>query len=372
MKNFNLPSDYRPYIDKYFLRAKEILQKENLNPMVKVQVFIRKGEVRAYGIDEAIAILLKYSDIEKTGHIYSLEEGDNFKPGETLMIIEAPIKSIIDLETMYLGVLSAETTIQNDKKDIEPSLVQLNMRKIVNLIGNRPVSYFGARHWRYNLDGMIASSCKLGGATNCSTDFGARVGFSKPFDKGIGTIPHSLEAIYHWKYGLRNAVLKSTEAFDRIINQVVPRIALVDYANLEITDSIRVAESLKERLYGIRIDTCGENTMQGAYIMEIPEMPFWYGNGVTVSGVVKVRKALNERGFESVKIILSSGFGNPDKVKEFIKCEEREGMKLFDGLGVGGVFDSRMATADVVEVEGKEIHKVGRVYKPNGKLKKVF
>ena len=371
MKNFNLPIDYRPYIDKYFIRAKEVLQKEKLNPIVKVQVFIRKGGVKVYGIDEAIAILTKYSDIEKTGHIYSLKEGDKFKLGETLMIIEAPIQSIIDLETMYLGVLSAETTIQNDNKDINLSEIKDGMGKIVNLAGNRPISYFGARHWRYDRDYEISKVCHLAGAENCSTDSGAK-GYAYPFSKGIGTIPHSLEAIYHWKYGLRNAVLKSTEAFDRIIDSIVPRIALVDYANLEIADSIRVAESLKERLYGIRIDTCGENAMQDGYIMETPEMPFWYGNGVTVSGVAKVRKALIDKGFENVKVILSSGFGNPDKVKQFIKFEEREGMKLFDGLGVGGVFDSRMATADVIEVEGKETHKAGRVYKPNRRLERIF
>ena len=61
MKNFNLPKDYKPYIDKYFLRAKTILKKENLNPIVKIQVFIRKGNCKVYGINEAIAILTKYA-----------------------------------------------------------------------------------------------------------------------------------------------------------------------------------------------------------------------------------------------------------------------------------------------------------------------
>ena len=61
MKNFNLPRDYRPYIDKYFLRAKEILKQDCLNPIVKYQVFIRKGDCKVYGINETKAILTKYS-----------------------------------------------------------------------------------------------------------------------------------------------------------------------------------------------------------------------------------------------------------------------------------------------------------------------
>lgn len=368
MKNFNLPIDYRPYIDKYFLRAKEILQKENLNPMVKAQVFIRLGGCFVKGINEAIEILCKYSDIEKTGQIYSLFEGDYFEPGETLMIIEAPIQTIIDLETMYLGVLSAETTLYNDKKEINLAEVTSNMKKIVDLAGDRPVSYFGARHWRYSYDSAIAMACMLGGAKNCSTDAGAQAWGEGC--RGIGTIPHALEAIYHWKYGLEQAVVEATKAFDKYIDKSIPRIALVDYANREIFDSIVTATELGGNLYGIRIDTCGENVMQGAF--EEPKVKYWDGTGVTATGVYEVRESLNDCRLKDVKIILSSGFGNPAKVKAFIDFEKEFDTKLFDGLGVGGVFPSRMATMDIIEVEGKEIHKVGRNPKPNDRLRKVF
>ncbi|KKL69497.1 hypothetical protein LCGC14_2114280, partial [marine sediment metagenome] len=71
---FNLPKDHKPYIDKYFLRAKEILQKDGLNPVVKAQVFIRKGTCRVYGINEAIAILNKYNPNPKNMTICSLQE----------------------------------------------------------------------------------------------------------------------------------------------------------------------------------------------------------------------------------------------------------------------------------------------------------
>ena len=41
-------------------------------------------------------------------------------------------------------------------------------------------------------------------------------------------------------------------------------------------------------------------------------------------------------------------------------------------LGVGGVFESRMATMDIIQVDGKDIHKVGRMPKDTSRLVKVI
>lgn len=357
---FNLPKDYRPYIDKYFLRAKTILEQENLNPIVKAQVFIRKGNCKVYGINEAVAIIKKYTDWDLVS-INALPEGSYFKNGECLMTIKAPIQEIIALETMYLGVLSEETTMENGGKVIDLVQIRKNMKRIVDLVKPRPVSYFGARHWKYNRDFEISQWCKSGGATNCSTDAGAKAWGNE----GIGTIPHALETIYHWKYGLKRAVSESVWAFNRYIDNSIPKIALVDYANKEITDSLEVAPFVD----GIRIDTCGENYMQG--VMELGK-GYCNGRSVSVQGVYLVRKLLNDSGYKDVKITLSSGFGNPEKVKAFLQAEKILGIKLFDSLGVGGVFESRMATMDIIEVEGEEIHKVGRVAKDDSRLVKVM
>ena len=97
-----LPEDYRPYIDKYFLRAKEILIKDDLNPYVKAQVFIRKAEVgmnRVYGLKEAVELIDKYSNLFKNdGNIYTLNDGDRYESKETLMVIEGYIHDINDFE----------------------------------------------------------------------------------------------------------------------------------------------------------------------------------------------------------------------------------------------------------------------------------
>lgn len=380
-----LPENHEPYTDKYFLRTNKILKAENLNPWVRAQVFIRKGPGKVYGINETIEILDTYSDlVNHKGKVYALREGSVYRPKETLMIIESPIQDIVELETMYLGVISAETTKANDFHGVDLKKVENNMKEVVKIAEERPVSYFGARHWRFDEDDLIAKAAYNGGATSTSTDIGANT-FGQ---EGVGTIPHALENIMAWKYGYENAVVEATKAFDRVIDKKIPRIALIDYANKEIDDSLAVAKALDDRLYAVRVDTCGENFMQGAIpsnftegkilygetLLNLPTTDFryWFGRGVSISGVNKLRKEL-DNGYKNVKIILTSGFGDVEKVKAFIRAEKGLDTRLFDSLGVGGVFKSRMATMDIVAV-GKNpyemipMSKIGRVFTPNNRL----
>jgi len=218
--------------------------------------------------------------------------------------------------------------------------------------------------------------------------------------EGMGTIPHALENVMAWKYGKENAVYEATKAFDRVISKEVPRIALVDYNNREVSDSLTCCRKLGESLFAVRVDTPGENVMQrgegeklGYYSdgkfrtivydekVEIPinQTKYWFGTGVTVSGVYRLRKMMDESGFEKTKIILSSGFGKEEKVRAFVEAEEMLGTRLFDGLLVGDVFgqpDIRFATMDIVEVGEDEQHlipvsKVGRKLRKNENLDKV-
>ncbi len=375
------------YTDKYFTRTKQILEAGGLNPFVRAQVFVRKGPGVVAGLDEAVKFIAENSEIAKNGgRIYALKDGDKYDSKETQMIIESPIQDIVELETLYLGILSAGITRAND--GIEPDLNEITKRTraVVEASGERPVLYFGARHWDYREDEKIAGAAFEGGAVAASTDAGA----SNIGSVGVGTIPHVLENIYAWKFGKDNAVLEATKAFDRVISPEVPRIALIDYNNKEICDSISVANTLKS-LKGVRVDTCGENVAQGAIEkyspeevqrvfgkdVKIPEqdMKYWFGSGVTVSGVYSLRKALNERGFGTIETIVTSGFGSVSKVDAFCRAEEILGMKLFDGLGVGQLYHSRASTMDVVAVGDNidsmfRMNKVGREYRPNSRLER--
>ena len=385
-KTFNLPENPEPFADKYFLRTKQVLEAEGINPWVRAQVMIRKGPGRVYGMDEALAILEKYTPlVEHGGRVYALQEGQEYQPRDTIAFIEAPIQDIVALETMYLGVLAAETTRKNDNHGINLKNVEKNMAQVVQAAKGKPVMYFGARHWRFDEDAEIARAAFNGGATDASTDAGAATAGKK----GVGTTPHVLENIMAYQYGYTKAVPEAMKAFDRVIAREVPRIILCDYRNHEIEDALTTAQALNGRLAGVRIDTCGENLGQGALatnnLQELERLvgkkikvltedeKFWFGNGVTVTGAYAMRKALDKNGFKDVRVTLSSGFANPKKVEAFVRAEQILETKLFDNLGVGQVFESRASKMDIVAV-GKNrrsfipIAKAGRWYKPNTKL----
>lgn len=360
-----LPENHEPYTDKYLLRSRKILEQQGLNPFVTAQVFISEGPGIVAGINEAIELILNYTSLEK-GQIWALPEKSGYSSKETIMLIHARIQNIIELETMYLGVISSATTKANDSIDINPRKVKENMKAVVKA-AERPVVYFGARHWHWSQDKEISKAAFDGGATDCSTDIGAE-NLGK---KGIGTIPHAMENIYAYYYGRENAVKESTKAFDRIIAGDIPRISLVDYNNSEIDDTLATAGAVKS-LKGVRIDTPGENVCQGAD--ESGNRPYWGGKGVTISGVYAVKKALEQNCYDK-KIMLSSGFGNTEKVKAFVNAEHELQTRLFDSLGVGKIYPARTATMDIVKVgetpeDMKEISKTGRAYSPNKRLER--
>ena len=115
----------------------------------------------------------------------------------------------------------------------------------------------------------------------------------------------------------------------------------------------------------MRIDTAGEVIGQGG-------VPFdgrlhWTGPGVTVELVHAVRRALDTNGFESVHIVLSSGFGDPEKIRAFLEGERKHG-RLFEAVGLGSVYQARYATADIVRIEGKDLAKTGRERRDNPRL----
>src|SRR5436190_628205 len=96
------------YSDKYFVRTRELLLKDDHRPCVTMQVF---GKAHAFlgGIDEAIAILklcsMEWPELE----VYALYDGDEIAPWETVLLIEGPYDAFAHLETLYLGVLARRT-----------------------------------------------------------------------------------------------------------------------------------------------------------------------------------------------------------------------------------------------------------------------
>lgn len=375
----------KQYADKYFLRSNEILKAEGLNPWVNMQVFVRQGPGKVDGMDEAVRLIADNSNIAQVGgRIYAKRDGDAYQSTETVMNIVAPIQEIMELETIYLGALTKGITLANGGKTPDLKDIGKNVAQVVELAGKRPVLYFGARHWHYEMDAAIAKTAFDNGASDASTDNGAAT-LGK---KGVGTIPHALENIYAWKYGKDNAVVEATKAFDRVMDPAIRRIALVDYNNKEITDSIATAEALGDRLFGVRVDTPGENIAEGGFPSENGDPGhYWTGTGVTIKGVGNLRQGLDRKGYRDVKIILTSGFSNPNKVQAFDEAKKALGLQLYDGIGAGFLDGPRTATADIIAVgetiddvdynvkplaQKNIIHKVGRPPKENKTLERIL
>jgi nicotinate phosphoribosyltransferase len=127
---------------------------------------------------------------------------------------------------------------------------------------------------------------------------------------------------------------------------------LVDFENDSVRTALEVAEALGGDLWGVRLDT--SNTLADESLKRRlgDDAP----RGVAPELVQATREALDEAGFHDVKIVVSGGFD-----AERIRAFEEAGVPV-DAYGVGSslIRGSNDFTADVVEVDGRPLAKVGR------------
>jgi nicotinate phosphoribosyltransferase len=340
---FDLPVDKMRegyYTDVYFNRARETLLRDGRHPRVVMQVFQKKQAVLG-GMDEAIAILKLCSDDWDELTVHALYDGDEIAPWETVMTIEGDYTLFAHLETVYLGVLARRT------------LVSTNVRRVVGAARGKPILFFPARHDHHRVQTGDGYAAHVAGAIGVSTDAQA----SWWGGRGIGTVPHALIAAYGG-----NTVLAATKFADSAppdVNVVV----LVDFENDSVRTSLEVARAMGDRLWGVRLDT--SRTLVDRSLWN--EMGDFDPRGVNERLVRKVRDALDENGFERVKIVVSGGF-DVERIREF----EANDVPV-DSYGVGSslIRGANDFTADVVLTDGLPSAKVGRAYRPNERLELV-
>lgn len=326
------------YSDKYFVRTREVLLKDNRHPNVLVQIFTR-GPSIVCGIDEAIAVLRFCAGRPKELKIKALYDGDPIKVMETVMTIEGDYSTFAHLETVYLGILARRTAVATAVK------------RVVEVARPKKVLFFPARFDHYSVQTGDGYAAFISGALGVSTDANATWWGTQ----GEGTIPHGLIAAYN------GDTVDACRAFDKFMPKNIKRIALVDFENDSVKTSLEAARALGKRLWAVRLDTALD--MRDKSVKAKAKSSF----GVSPELVWGVRRALDANGFKFVKIIISCGF-NEEKIRLFNRLKVP-----YDFVGVGSAFFrlKRDFTADVVMVDGKPCAKVGRRYKPNPRLKLV-
>ena len=139
---------------------------------------------------------------------------------------------------------------------------------------------------------------------------------------------------------------------------------LVDFENDSARTAIEVARALGSRLWGVRLDT-SESLVDRALADEgAAEQDL---RGVSPALVRQVRSELDSAGFADVRIVVSGGF-DAARIARF----EQEGLPV-DAYGVGSslLHGTHDFTADIVEVDGRPVAKVGRERWPNARLSRV-
>jgi nicotinate phosphoribosyltransferase len=334
------------YTDAYFNHARDTLLADGRHPRVVMQVF-QKRDAYLGGMDEAIAILKLCSHDWESLTVHALYDGDRIAPWEPVMTIEGDYTLFAHLETVYLGTLARRT------------LITTNVVEVLEAANGKQIIFMPARHDHHRIqtgDGYAAfvAGQVVGTPVGVTTDEQA----SWWGGKGVGTVPHALISSYGGNTVL--AASKFAEWAPPDLNVTV----LVDFENDSVRTSLEVARALGDRLWGVRLDT-SENLVDRSLWDELGD---FRPTGVNERLVWKVREALDENGFERVKIVASGGF-DAEKIRIF----EERGVPV-DSYGVGSALirGENDFTGDIVLTDGLPSAKVGRRFRANERLEQVL
>lgn len=300
--------------DVYFLRAREALAGLGRDPLVGMEIFPGGSGGIFCGVAQVVQLLRQ---VGFEGELWALEEGEPVERKEAALEIFGRYSSFGVYETAILGILASSTAWAT------------TTREVVEAAGSVPVVSFGARHLHPNVAGVMDYAAVVGGCQTCSTPLGAALAGTPP----SGTMPHAYLLIV-------GDTVRGAEAFDNVMPDTVPRIVLVDTFQDEAVESLRVAEALRSRLQGVRLDTPSER------------------GGVTPALVQEVRARLDLAGFQHVEIVVSGGM-TPQRIATF-----REAGAPVDSYGVGSYISHARPidyTGDIREIEGRPLAKRGRL-----------
>lgn len=292
--------------DIYFVRTKEILIKKGLADVRVRMEFHVNGVPRGYewvvysGLEDALKVLS-----QRTVNVYSLPEGTLIPSNYPipLMVIEGRYVDFVELETAVLGILRHSTSVTTKAARIK----RLGM--------DRKFIFFGLRAAHPVLAPMLDRAAYIGGFDGVSGIMSEEYLGVKP----SGTMPHALIVVF-------GDNVEAWKAFDEVIPEDVPRIALVDTFEDERMEAVKAAKALGKKLFGVRLDT--PSSRRGNF-REI---------------IMEVRWTLDLLGYKHVKIVASGGI-NEKSVQQL-----RDIVDIF-GVGTSVAFPQPVDIGgDIVEV----------------------
>jgi nicotinate phosphoribosyltransferase len=308
--------------DIYFDRTVQVIKEKKVDKWVKAE-FRAKKLPKNYkwaalgGVEEALTLLEG-----KNINVRILDEGTLFAAYDPVMEIEGMYTDFSVYETALLGFLC------------EASGITTKSARIRKVADEKTVLSFGTRRMHPTIAPMIERAAYIGGCDGFSVTLaGEKIG-----KKASGTMPHSLILVF-------GDTVKAVKAFDEVIEKDVPRIALIDTFNDEKFETLRVAEALKERLNGVRLDT--PSSRRGS-MREILKETRW---------------ELDLRGYNHVKLFVSGGL-DEENIKDI--------MEYADGFGVGTSISNAPTidfAMDIMEIEGKPVAKKGKKSGPKSLLR---
>jgi nicotinate phosphoribosyltransferase len=377
---------------------------------VEMQWFTRRvGRTVVVGVDKSLAMLRHCTGyfegdqfVDTADHLeaWAVQDGTQVESDGDPMNVQPVIRvrgryrDFALLETPTLGILTRS------------SRVATNVYETLNAARGKPVLFFPARFDLHEVQAADGYAYNIA-IQRFNMDFSHAVG---PFistdaqgdwwgGAGGGTIAHAAIASF------LGDTAEAMMAFARVLPAHIPRIALVDFNNDSVRDSLLVLDAMfekyrecmdagneqeaaKYKLYGVRLDTSG--SLRDVSVQPLGDAAL--DLGVTPRLVFNVRRALDSASenwslpevwkdtareyCRNVKIVVSGGF-NPDKIRKFEKLGVPSdiyavGSYLFNNNG-STVTDF---TADVVriKVHGQwvDMAKVGRRPRENAGLERVW
>ena len=343
-KTFNFPKELGEgfYSANYFLKSRKIVSENLAGHKVTMQWFQRRDNSMLCGVDEAIAILHTFAVRPEELVIEALNDGDIIQANEPVLKVTGTYENFGFLESVIDGVLARRSSVAT------------NVKEVLDAAGDTPVFSMADRQDDYLTHVGEGYATYVAGINRVSTDAQGKWWGGH----GVGTMPHALIQVCDGDICKAADIYHATFPDEKVT-------ALIDYNNDVITDSLLLARHLGETLRAVRVDT--SKSLIDHYFDDKDTSGF-DPHGVCKELIFALRKALDDAGFNFVKIIVSSSF-TAEKIEEWVKL----GVPV-DTYGVGTALVNNTTcgfTGDLVMLDGKDQAKEGRKNVVSNRLKKV-